>query len=324
MSEVESKKLALIEGIRAGEKTPQEAVKEFEKLTPTQVRTGRIYEAKGKDARLEQYRAARGIRRTIRANRVPFISKSFLPGLWLSQGLILVGAKSGRAKSTTASNVLAGFLRSVPDKTAFVISNEEATDAVYERTACVLLEMSYLALAKGEFSSREERAVEECVQDFIIPRVEVVDDGKFNMSYLDDVQSVLETAAHDQVGLVIVDYLQCITQSRIDPNLEAFQISKKLGLYFKDYGKQHGVPVVCFVQLSDSASGADFAARVQNDKTIFNHAFLAIEIDPDFDTKTAKFKVHKDRFFGHTGKEVVMEFKGGRYELPGPKQEEAL
>jgi predicted ATP-dependent serine protease len=317
MSEVENKKLALIGGIRTGELTPQDAVKEFEKLTPTQVRTGRIYEQKNLDARLEQYRAARGIRRTIRQNRVPFITKSFLPGLWLSQGLIVVGAKSGRAKSTTASNVLAGFLQSVPDRTAIVVSNEEATDAVYERTACCLLQINFMEFSKGQLGTKEERAIEECVSDYIIPRVEVVEDGKFNMSYFEDVQSVLETAATDKVGLVIVDYLQCITQSRLQPDLEAFQISKKLGFYFKDYGKQHGVPVVCFVQLNDGTSGADFAGRVQNDKTIFNHAFLAVELEPDFETSTTKFKIHKDRFFGHTGKEITMNFKGGRYEVQG-------
>lgn len=317
MSEIKGLQQSLVQDIREGKTTPQEAVAKFETLTPTQIRTGRIYEQKGKEARLEQYRAARGIRRTIRANRVPFISKSFLPGLWLSQGLIVVGAKSGRAKSTTASNVLAGFLQGVPDRTAIVISNEEATDAVYERTACCLLEINFMEFSKGQLSPKDERRIEECVSDLIIPRVEVVEDGKFNMSYIDDVQSVLETAATDKVGLVIVDYLQCITQSRIEPALEAFQVSKKLGFYFKDYGKKHGIPVVCFVQLNDGASGADFAGRVQNDKTIFNHAFLAVEIEPDFETKTAKFRVHKDRFFGHTGKEVVMDFKGGRYEVQG-------
>lgn len=324
MSEVESKKLALIGGIRTGELSPQDAVKEFEKLTPTQVRTGRIYEQKSQEQRVEQYKAARGVRRAIRQNRVPFISKSFLPGLWLSQGLIVVGAKSGRAKSTTASNILAGFLRSVPDRTAIVVSNEEATDAVYERTACVLLEMNYIDMSMGKFNPKEERAVEACIADFIIPRVEVVEDGKFNMSYFEDVQSVLETAATDKVGIVLVDYLQCITQSRIQPDLEAFQISKKLGFYFKDYGKLHGVPVVCFVQLNDGTSGADFAGRVQNDKTIFNHSFLAVEIEPNFETKTTEFKVHKDRFFGHTGKTVMMGFEGGRYVLQGPPEVESL
>lgn len=317
MADIKDIKSSLIQKARDGEITASEAFASFEKISPGQIRTGRIYEQKDQNARISQYRESRAIRRAIRANRVPFISKAFLPGLWLSQGLALVGAKSGRAKSTTASNVLAGFLRGVPDRTAIIVSNEEATDAIYERTACILLELNYVELSKGNFSLKEEAAVEDCITQFIIPRVEVVEDGKFNMSYIEDVQSVLETAANDKVGLVIVDYLQCITQSRNEPTLESFQISKKLGLYFKDYGKQHGVPVVCFAQLSDGASGADFAGRVQNDKTFFNHAFLAIEIEPDFETLTTKFKVHKDRFFGHTGKEVVMDFKGGRYEPQG-------
>lgn len=317
MSEVESKKLALIDGIRSGEVTPQEAVFQFNKITPTQIRTGRIYEQKNAEQRIEQYRAARGIRRAIRQNRVPFISKSFLPGLWLSQGLIVVGAKSGRAKSTTASNVLAGFLRSVPDRTAIIVSNEEATDAIYERTACVLLEMSYTEYFGGKVDPRKEQAIQDCVAEFIIPRVEVVEDGKFDMSYIDDVQSVLETAAIDKVGLVVVDYLQCITQSRANPESESFQISKKLGLYLKDYGKKNGVPVVCFVQLGPGADGSTMFERVQNDKTFCNHAFLAIEVEPDFEALTTKFKVHKDRFSGHTGKEVVCDFVGGRYAFQG-------
>lgn len=317
MSEVESKKLALIGGIRTGELSPQDAVKEFEKLTPTQVRTGRIYEQKSPQQRIEQYKVARGVRSAIRQNRVPFISKNFLPGLWLSQGLILCGAKSGRAKSTTASNVIAGFLSTVPDKTTIVVSNEEATDAIYQRTACVLLQLNYIEMAQGKLNPKEERAIDQCIEEFIIPRVEVVEDGKFDMSYEEDVISVLETAACDKVGLVVVDYHQCITQSRLKPESESFQVSKRLGIYLKDYGKKHGVPVLDFVQLKDGADGADFASRVQNDKTLFNHAFLAIEIEPDFETLTTKFKVHKDRFFGHTGKEVVMDFKGGRYEVQG-------
>lgn len=317
MAEVKQIKDSLIQKARDGELTPSEAYAQFDKIPAGQVRTGRIYEQKDANGRISQYRESRAVRRSIRSNRVPFISKSFLPGLWLSQGLALIGAKSGRAKSTTASNVLAGFLRSVPDKSAIIVSNEEATDAIYERTACILLELSYIELSKGNFSAKEEGAVIECIEKFIIPRVEVVEDGKFNMSYLEDVQSVLETAASDKVGLVIVDYLQCITQSRNEPALESYQISKRLGLYFKEYGKAHGVPVVCFAQLSDGAEGRDFSGRVQNDKTIFNHAFLAIEIEPDFDTCTAKFKVHKDRFFGTTSKEVVMDFKGGRYVVQG-------
>lgn len=228
----------------------------------------------------------------------------------------MVGAKSGRAKSTTASNVLAGFLRSVPDKSAIVVSNEEASDAIYERTACVLMEISYQDFFAGKVGHQKKQMVEACVQDFIIPRVEVVEDGKYDMSYVDDVQSVLETAAIDKVGLVLIDYLQCITQSRTRTELEAFQISKMLGLYLKDYGKKHGVPVVTFVQLRDG-DGVDMKERVENDKTFVNHSFLAIEIVPDFESLTTKFKVHKDRFSGHTGKEIICDFVGGRYVFQG-------
>lgn len=317
MAEVKALQQALIADIRSGTKTPEQAISAFNTLTPTQIRTGRVYEQKSRDERVRQYREAKGTRLQIRRNRIPFISKSFLPGMWLSQGLIVVGAKSGRAKSTTAANVLAGFLRSVPDKCAIIISNEEATDAVYERTACVLLEINYIELFAGKSGSQKERLVEECVQDLIIPRVEVVEDGKFNMSYLDDVQAVLETAAIEKVGIVLVDYLQVITQSRSQPDLEPFQISKKLGLYLKDYGKENGVPVVCFVQLGPGADGSTMFERVQNDKTFCNHAFLAIEIEPNFESLSTKFKVHKDRFSGHTGKEIECDFVGGRYVFQG-------
>lgn len=317
MADIKDIKSSLISAVREGSLTTSEALASFEKITPTQLRTGRIYEQKSREDRVAQYRNSKAIRREIRRNQIPFITESFLPGLWLSQGLIVVGAKSGRAKSTTASNILAGFLRSVSERSAIVVSNEEATDAIYERAACILLDIDYQQYFRGQLGPRTDSAVEECVADFIIPRVEVVEDGTYDMSYMEDVQSVLETAANDKVGLVIIDYLQCITQSREHPEREAFQISKMLGLYLKDYGKKNGVPVCTFVQLGPGGDGTTMFERVQNDKTFCNHAFLAVEVEPDFETLTTKFKVHKDRFFGKTGQEVVADFKGGKYVFQG-------
>jgi len=119
------------------------------------------------------------------------------------------------------------------------------------------------------------------------------------------------------LGLLLLDYWQVITQSRNHPQLESFHISKMLGTYLKDYGKRNSVPVVAFVQLSNGSEGSDFGSRIQNDKTLVNHSFLAIELEPDFETLTTKFKIHKDRFSGHTGKEVVATFCGGRYSFIG-------
>lgn len=317
MSEVKQLKTSLVESLRTGDLAPEEAVKQFEKITPTQHKTGRIYTQKGTDERRDQYLKARRIRAEIKESRTPFISPAFLPGFWLSQGLVVVGAESGKAKSTTCSNVLYGFLSTSDHKTAIVISNEEATDAVYERTACIALQKDYTQFFQGKLSQREETQITEFVVNHIIPRVEVVEDGTFDMSYLEDVQSVLETAASARVGLVLIDYLQIITQSRSKPDTESFQISKLLGHFLKDYGKTNGVPVVCFVQLNPDSAGPTMAVRIQNDKTFFNHGFACIEIKPDFETLTTEFTVHKDRFFGHTGKKVTADFRGGRYNFVG-------
>jgi len=305
-------KMGLIQNLREGALSPIEAVKQFEALPPLAQKGGRVYQQKSLEEQKERYRHARAVRDQIRRSRIPFISKAFLPGFFLCQGLVVVGAESGRAKSTTCANVLTGFLRS-SDKRALVISNEEATDAVFERVACGLLEINYTEFFRGSLGRETENRVRDCVENEIIPRVEVVEDERYDMSYLEDVQSVLESAAINKVGLVLIDYLQVITQSRTNPNWEAYQVSKALGLYLKDYGRGNSIPVVCFAQLHDQSKGPTMAARVQNDKTFYNHGFACIEVIPDFETLRTKFKVHKDRFFGHTGKEVECDFVGGRY-----------
>lgn len=306
----------ILELIREEKITPEQAVKAFEALPLTAQKGGRMYKPKTIEEQQRNYQNARNVRRAIRASRIPFISKSFLPGFWLSQGLVVVGAESGRAKSTTCANVLSGFLQS-SSKRAVVISNEEATDAVFERAACIAMGKNYTEFFRGTLSPSEENAVVRFVEEKIIPRVEVIEDANYDMSYFEDVCSVLESAIQHDVGIVLIDYLQVITQSRQNPQWEAFQVSKALGHYLKDYGRQNGIPVVCFAQLYSEARGPTMAERIQNDKTIYNHGFACIEIKPDFETLTTTFKVHKDRFFGHTGKEVVADFKGGRYEFVG-------
>jgi hypothetical protein len=301
---------AITDAIRSGEVAPEEAVRQSE------IRMGsRVYRAKTKDQRLESYRESRALRNKILANRIPFICKDFLPHFFLCQGLIVVGGESGRAKSTTCANMLAGFIRECPGKKALVISTEEATDAVYERVACILLKESYQAFYTGQLPNDAMRAIERTVES-IIPSIEViVEEDMWDPSYIEDVEAILETAAYDGVNLVLVDYLQTITGSRKDDSMESFQVSKKLGMYLKDYGRKHGVPVVVFAQLNPSTHAPTMASRIQNDKTFFNHGFICIEIKPDFETLTTEFTIHKDRFFGMTGKKVVMDFITGRYEL---------
>jgi hypothetical protein len=320
MGEVKDLTKQLTEAVRIGELDTRTALEQFNKITPTQLSTGRIYTQKSVEQRREKYEEARRIRQDIKKARIPFISRHFLPHFYLAQGLTVVGAESGKAKSTTCSNLLYGFL-TTSDKKAIVISNEEATDAIYERTACIALKKDYTKFFSGQLPQREENEIIRFVTNEIIPRVEVVEDGTFDMSYLEDVQAVLDSAANNKdgsdTGIVLIDYLQIITQSRKEPNIASFEVSKKLGLYLKSYGKQNAVPVVCFVQLHSSTRGPTMAERVQNDKTFYNHGFACIEIVPNFETLSTEFKVHKDRFFGSTGKVISCAFEGGRYIFEG-------
>lgn len=295
----------LMKEVKNEEITPEEAVQKA--FAPTT----RTYLQSSPEERIAKYQEAKSIRAEILRNKIPFITDAFLPDFFLSQGLVLVGAESGKSKSTTGANVVAGFLRDT-DLTAIIVTNEEATDAVLERIACCLCEISYVDFYNKRLPPKKAEIVSNTVIE-VISRVEVIESKFWDTAYIEDVKAVLEAAAQNKVGLVLVDYLQTITMSREAPELEAFQVSKNLGLYLKDYGRKNGVPVVVLAQLSSSSENRSMAERVQNDKTIFNHAFIAIEVIPDFKTLSTTFKVHKCRFGDHSGKEVVMSYSGGRY-----------
>ena len=130
----------------AGEITPQQAVQEFER----RVMPGRTYQPKDKNERLKQYATDKELRLRARQSSVPFISAEFNGLFKLSQGLVLVGGVSGQGKSTTAANIVAGFLANSDDKKkAIVITNEETSEAVINRVACIQLGYSFFELQKG-------------------------------------------------------------------------------------------------------------------------------------------------------------------------------
>jgi hypothetical protein len=89
---------------------------------------------------------------------------------------------------------------------------------------------------------------------------------------------------------------------------------KDFGFYLKDYGIRSTVPIVNFVQLKSDAESTDFADRVQNDRTIYNHAENVIEIRPDFETKKTTFRFHKGRFLANQNDARVLAWNFGRYE----------
>lgn len=274
----------------------------------------REYKPKSKEAKIASYKKNKALRATILENRIPFISPDFDTDFFLCQGMTIVGAKSGESKSTTCANLIAGFIKHSPGKKVIVITNEEGPDAVIDRVSCILHKRNYVDLYKGRISGSERAKIENTsmeLSDF----VEIVDDPSWDMACLEDVVAVLEHAARNGVHMVVVDYLQTITYSKEDQSLESFQVSKKLGLYLKDYGRRVGVPVIVFAQLKPKTEGSAIQDRIQNDRTFFNHAFNVIEVIPDFNTLLTEFIIHKGRFELKQGKKIVMRYVNGRYEI---------
>lgn len=314
---------SLEEGLRSGVHTPETAMKAFNELTPNQIKAGKVYVRQTLEERKGFYKKDKEMKEAILKEGIPFISEHCFRGLYLCQGLTIVGAESGRAKSTTAANIVAGFIKK-KKKSCLFISNEDTSSPVYDRIACVLAERSYHQYTTpiSKMSYKEREVIADIRDTLVLPQVEVItgEEGKnsHDPTFIEDVISILETAALDPtVGLVVLDYLQVVTQSRNNPDKETYSISKDLGLYLKSYGQKYGIPVVCFTQLHSKTKGPTMAERVQNDKSFFNHGFLCVEVIPDFEQLNATFKIHKDRLFNFTGKETIADFDGGRYIFTG-------
>jgi hypothetical protein len=266
----------------------------------------------------QRLQADRTLREQAQQSALPFLHPEAFADFKLVQGLYLVGGVSGKGKSTTAANLLATFCKhGPPGKKAYVITNEEMSDAVLGRVACIELGLSYFRYHKGSLPRQQRNEIDDLAA-LLLSRIHVVNSPAYDMSCLEDVQAVLEYAAESgDVGMTLIDYHQTIEMSRENPDMESFRVHKVFGSYLKDYGRRVQVPVILFAQLRPDSEGAEMKSRVENDRTIYNHSFAAVEIIPDFETCRTTFKIWKDRFGEVQGKEIEMEFVAGRFQPVG-------
>ena len=287
-----------------------EQVEEAKRVT-LEKKSGRKFTPPTEQALLELYDSDEKMRERALEAQIPFISEN--TGFVLYPGLVLIGGVSGRGKSTLAANILAGFLTTKNKGEALVISNEESLGSIYNRIACIMLGLSFFKYHNGRYTERERRSVREAAQD-IIKRVKVCQVAGWDMSIMEDVQAMLEYAAESGSSIALADYFQTISTSRKHPDLESFQVHKRFGFWLKDYACKVPMPVVMFAQLKTDSENHEIKDRIENDRTIANHAFQVIEVVPDFDACNSNFKMHKDRFGGQTNKDITMSFKEGRFE----------
>src|SRR5665213_1802709 len=94
-----------------------------------------------------------------------------------TQGLLLLLACSGSSKSSTAVNIIAHYYESNGDKDVLIISNEENSDTIIGKVACILLRCSWLEFQRGSLLNSTRQKVELLVRT-LCERIEVVNSTK--------------------------------------------------------------------------------------------------------------------------------------------------
>lgn len=304
----------LIQDLQQGRIEPEAAVQTA--LERNRVSRSSYVPQKKEDLKA-RYMSDREIRQKAIQASVPFIHRGFSPNYRLTQGLILVGALSGKSKSTTAANVVAGFLDH-SSRRAIVINNEELAGDAYDRISCIQLKTSFDRYRQGKLGTASKEEIQD-QSGLLMDRVEVIaGDTRYDMTAAEDVISVLEYAADQKdVGLIVLDYYQTVSHSKENFEWDSYRVLKYVGDFLREYGRRSVVPVVVFAQLKPKSDAADMQSRIQNDRTIYNQAFSVIEIRPDFETMVTTFEIHKDRYWGNAGREIQMRYVDGRYEPVG-------
>jgi KaiC/GvpD/RAD55 family RecA-like ATPase len=249
-----------------------------------------------------------------RTHSTTFIHPVFDPYYRLVPGLTLIGARTGEGKSTVASNLVHRFVKDNPLKSVLYISNEETSADVLNRIACIDCKIPFKNFRERSLEAELVKRVTERAEA-LTTGIEVVEKPEFDMTALEDVQGVLNAAVTmENVGLIVIDYLQTIHKSTSQPTLEEIRVSKEMGHFLREYGKQATFPLVAFAQLKPRSEAAEFSARIHNDRTMLHHAVAGIEVKPDFKTLRTEFVMQKLRFGDSQGKSVFLKFAFGRFE----------
>jgi hypothetical protein len=310
MSSIKLVKQEVLEKMAAGEMSLNTGAEKLINAT----RASSQYRPPNLQKRREQYYQDRELRELSLHNGVPLcVPALFARDFRLPPGLVLFGGVSGQAKTTTAANLVAGYLEYNPTKHILTLSNEEMSESFYNRVACIHLKHNFADFQNGRLDAISRSEVEDHAQTLMDRLIVDAGGGDFKMDCLEHVQAALEYAAQQGVGLVVFDYFQTVSRSETNEDMEHFRVLKEMGSYLRDYGRRSAVPVAVFAQLKPTSQAPDFKSRVEMDRTIYNDAFMAVEVVPNFETKTTKFVLHKDRLGIWPAREIEMKFVGGRY-----------
>lgn len=230
-----------------------------------------------------------------------------------SKNIILAGALSGAGKSTLCANT--SFHALAQGQNALVITNEEATEDVYNRQACLFKGWHYVD--HGKFTPEQVRFFNKNIEK-ISQRLTVISDDANERGYgatttIEGMIGIFEAIKKSKkhYDVIIIDYYQGISSSVKNPELSNWQVQEEFVLFLDTWVKSYNAPVIILSQLKPQE--ADFKERIEGRKAVYNKATVAFEVKANREKSATDIIMHKGRFSEHTGKTFRIGYDRGKF-----------
>ena len=241
------------------------------------------------------------------------------------KNLILIGAESGHGKSTIAANIAYRTMQQINPATGqkckvLIITNEEQSEDFINRITCLNKGWDYSNHASFTKEQKDtfRRAIPLLTKD---GRLTVIDDdygGAHGMTTsLEGLESIFDNLMRNKIhyDVIIIDYYQHFTMSKIDPSLDEYRVQDKVGRLLDHYKNVYSAPIILLSQLKPPSqeSPRSFKERIEGRKSIYNVATLAMEIIAVRDDLMTQWTIWKSRFNKGIGTTLKTGFDRGMF-----------
>ncbi len=266
-----------------------------------------------KDSIKEMYQSVKSYNQML-GEKITFVNKALTAAIpFTRENLYLMCGYSGNGKSTIAANISYPLWKE--GKKTLVVSNEEPKQDIIYRIACLELGYNFNDYKKGLMPKAQQL---ECMRLYpeICKFVKVVDVNFNNgiTSTLEGIKNILTQVESADYSAVMIDYFQQIKKSVKNPNRSSLDVLTDLRLWLGRYIRKSNIPVVLFAQLHSlgKRNNQELDSRIKDCPSVYEPATVVVEIVPDFENKTTKFLIKKDRF-GYQGMKIECAFDKGKY-----------
>lgn len=246
--------------------------------------------------------------------KITFINKALTAAIpFTRENLYLMCGYSGNGKSTIAANISYALYKE--QKKTLVVSNEEPKQDIIYRIACLELGYNFNDYKKGLMPKSQQI---ECMKLYpeICKYVKVIDVNYNNgvTFTVEGIKNILTAVKSADYSAVMIDYFQQIKKSVMNPSRKGLDVLTDLRMWLGQYIRESNIPVVLFAQLHSlgKRNNVELDSRIKDCPSVYETSTVCVEIVPDFESKTTKFLIKKDRF-GYQGMKIECAFDKGRY-----------